>query len=122
MSAASGKRIAEVLEEKADITDPSKPLDRVKDGSIDFDHVTFSYRKKGEPNIRDLSFRIRRGETLGIIGEIGSGKTTIINLLLRLYDTDQGRILIGGRDVREIPTREFKDMFGVAFQNDTLFN
>lgn len=120
---ASGDRIWQVLEcgedmqvIEEDCADMGADMEE-----ICFDHVTFSYRKKGEPNIRDLSFRIRRGETLGIIGEIGSGKTTIINLLLRLYDTDQGRILIGGRDVREIPTREFKDMFGVAFQNDTLF-
>ncbi len=120
---ASGSRIWQVLEcgEDLQVLEKVYGEEAMEDCEICFDHVTFSYRKKGEPNIRDLSFRIRRGETLGIIGEIGSGKTTIINLLLRLYDTDQGRILIGGRDVREIPTREFKDMFGVAFQNDTLF-
>lgn len=124
---ASGSRLWQVLECGEDL----QVLDKVygeedsqeafQDYEICFDHVTFSYRKKGEPNIRDLSFRIRRGETLGIIGEIGSGKSTIVNLLLRLYDPDQGRIFIAGRDVRGIPTRELRQMFGVVFQNDTLF-
>lgn len=125
---ASGSRIWQVLECGEDLQVLEKVYGEkehgeevMEDCEICFDHVTFSYRKKGEPNIRDLSFHIRRGETLGIIGEIGSGKSTIINLLLRLYDTDQGRVLIGGRDVREIPSRELKQMFGVVFQNDTLF-
>ena len=88
---------------------------------IGFDHVTFSYLKGGEPNIKDLSFRIRKGETLGIIGEIGSGKSTIINLMMRLYDTDQGQVRIAGRDVRSYRPEELKAKFGVVFQNDTIF-
>ena len=88
---------------------------------ISFDHVTFSYLKGGEPNIKDLSFRIRRGETLGIIGEIGSGKSTIINLMMRLYDTDQGQVRIAGRDVRSYQPEDLKAKFGVVFQNDTIF-
>lgn len=91
------------------------------DAEICFDHVSFSYLKKVEPNIKDLSFCIKKGETLGIIGEIGSGKSTIINLLMRLYDTDQGRVLVAGRDVRSYEPGELKSKFGVVFQNDTIF-
>ena len=91
------------------------------DVEICFDHVSFSYLKKGEPNIKDLSFCIKKGETLGIIGEIGAGKSTIINLLMRLYDADQGRVLVAGRDVRSYEPGELKGKFGVVFQNDTIF-
>ncbi len=88
---------------------------------ICFEQVTFSYLKKGEANIKNLSFRIRKGETLGIIGEIGSGKSTIINLMMRLYDADEGQVRIGGRDVRSYQPDELKRKFGVVFQNDTIF-
>ncbi len=88
---------------------------------ICFDHVSFSYSKKGEPDITDLSFCIKKGETLGIIGETGSGKSTIIHLLMRLYDADQGRILVAGRDVRTYEPSALKAKFGVVFQNDTIF-
>lgn len=94
---------------------------RQSDIEICFDRVSFSYLKKGDPNIKDLSFRIKKGETLGIIGEIGSGKSTIINLLMRLYDADQGRVLVAGRDVRSYEPGELKKKFGVVFQNDTIF-
>ena len=94
---------------------------RRSDIEICFEHVSFSYLKKREPNIKDLSFHIKKGETLGIIGEIGSGKSTIINLLMRLYDTDQGRVLVAGRDVRSYEPGELKKKFGVVFQNDTIF-
>ncbi|MCH5340839.1 MAG: ABC transporter ATP-binding protein [Acetatifactor sp.] len=96
-------------------------IDGQSDIEICFDHVSFSYLKNGDPNIKDLSFRIKKGETLGIIGEIGSGKSTIINLLMRLYDADQGRVLVAGRDVRSYEPGEFKKKFGVVFQNDTIF-
>lgn len=91
------------------------------DIEISFENVSFSYIKKGEPNIKNLSFCIKKGETLGIIGEIGSGKSTIINLLMRLYDADQGRVLVAGRDVRSYEPDELKKKFGVVFQNDTIF-
>ena len=94
---------------------------RRSDFEICFERVSFSYLKKGEPNIKDLSFHIKKGETLGIIGEIGSGKSTIINLLMRLYDADQGRVLVAGRDVRSYEPGELKKKFGVVFQNDTIF-
>lgn len=88
---------------------------------IVFDHVTFSYLSQKEPNLSDISFCIRRGETFGIIGEIGSGKSTVINLLMRMYDADEGRILVAGKDVRSWQPEELKEMFGVVFQNDTVF-
>lgn len=92
---------------------------------IAFCNVSFSYtegaRENGQCNIEDLSFCIRKGETLGIIGEIGSGKSTIISLLLRLYDVDSGSIRVAGRDVRSYQPRELKQKFGVVFQNDTIF-
>lgn len=89
--------------------------------AIVFRHVSFSYLKQKEANIRDLSFCIQRGETLGIIGEIGSGKSTIINLMMRMYDTDEGQILIDGKDVRSYRQEELKKKFGAVFQNDTIF-
>lgn len=123
---ASGDRIYEVLSREEDMApmegngreDPDKA---VSFGAICFEHVSFSYQKTGEPNLRDLSFCIARGETLGIIGEIGSGKSTVINLLMRLYDPNQGRILVDGRDVRAYEPGELKKKFGVVFQNDTIF-
>ncbi|MCH5337890.1 MAG: ABC transporter ATP-binding protein [Acetatifactor sp.] len=127
---ASGKRIWEVLECKEDMEIlavlgndvPTQLTGTVSsDAEICFDHVNFSYLKKGEPNIKDLSFSIKKGETLGIIGEIGSGKSTIINLLMRLYDVDQGQVLVAGRDVRSYGPGELKSKFGVVFQNDTIF-
>ena len=122
---ASGNRIWYVLEAENDMrvmeVYGEEQGDDRKDSEICFEHVTFSYLKKGEANIKDLSFRIRKGETLGIIGEIGSGKSTIVNLMMRMYDADEGRILIAGRDVRSYEQSELKQKFGVVFQNDTIF-
>lgn len=126
---ASGNRIWYVLEAEDDMRildvyreeQEESPGNDPKDSEICFDHVTFSYVKKGEANIKDLSFRIKKGETLGIIGEIGSGKSTIINLMMRMYDADGGRILIAGKDVRSYEPSVLKQKFGVVFQNDTIF-
>lgn len=120
---ASGNRIWEVLKSGEDmaVLEQVYGEEEMEEYEICFDHVTFSYLKKGEANIKDLSFRIRKGETLGIIGEIGSGKSTIVNLLMRMYDADQGRVLIAGRDVRSFSPEELKQKFGVVFQNDTIF-
>ncbi len=124
---ASGNRIWQVLECPEDMEVVEALYEEIPcegtgaDEEICFDHVTFSYLKEGEPNIKDLSFRVRKGETLGIIGEIGSGKSTIINLLMRLYDVDQGCVRVGGRDVRSYRPEELKAKFGVVFQNDTIF-
>ncbi len=118
---ASGNRICHVLEAEDDMSVMEVYREGPEEYEICFDHVTFSYLKKGEANIKDLSFRIKKGETLGIIGEIGSGKSTIINLMMRMYDVDEGRVLIAGKDVRSYEASELKRKFGVVFQNDTIF-
>lgn len=87
---------------------------------VEFKNVTFSYNKE-EPNLANVSFALKNGETLGIIGETGSGKTTLLNLLMRLYDADAGNIFIEGKDVKAIDPRELHKKFGVAFQNDIIF-
>ena len=91
-----------------------------EEAEILFDHVTFSYNKK-EPNLKNISFAVKKGEMLGIIGSTGSGKTTLASLLMRLMDVDEGRVLIGGRDVRSFEKTELRSRFGVVFQNDTIF-
>lgn len=122
MGIASGNRIWQVLE----CGDDMKVLEETCgegdiSGEICFDNVSFSYLKGGEANIKNLSFRVQKGETLGIIGEIGSGKSTIINLMMRMYDVDEGSIYIAGRDVRAYRPEDLKAKFGVVFQNDTIF-
>ena len=117
---ASAARIEEVLltEREMTVTENTAKEEKNSDGPyIVFDNVSFSYGGR-RANIDKLSFTLNRGETLGIIGGTGSGKSTVIKLLLRLYDVTEGRILIGGRDVRTIPFDELYSMFGVAFQND----
>lgn len=98
MSAASGQRIVEVLDEQPEIVSPENALTEVVDGSIDFDHVTFSYRSTGtgEATLEDLDFQIRSGETIGIFGGTGSGKSTLVSLISRLYDVDSGVVRVGG--------------------------
>ena len=123
MSAASRKRIAEVLEEKADITDPSKPLDRVKDGSIDFDHVTFSYRQgSGEETLSDIDLHIKSGETIGIIGGTGCGKSSLVSLISRLYDVTSGSVKVGGEDVRGYDLETLRNQVAVVLQKNVLFS
>lgn len=123
---ASGNRIWQVLECKEDMEvvrelyEAAEDEDKERKEEIVFEEVSFSYAKSAA-DIDRLSFRIKKGETLGIIGEIGSGKSTIVNLMMRLYDADSGRVLIEGRDVRSYPAKELKEKFGVVFQNDTLF-
>ncbi len=116
---ASAKRVAEVLQTPEDLT--VLPGERENtENCIVFERVSFSYEKIRN-NLTDISFALKRGETLGIIGATGSGKSTIINLLMRFYDADSGRILIDGSDIRTIPTEILRQKFGVVFQNDFLF-
>lgn len=116
---ASAERIREVLDTPEDLALVSSG-DAAGGDHIRFDHVTFSYQKK-EENLRDISFRLKRGETLGIIGATGCGKSTIVSLLMRLYDADAGEIRIDGQRVESIPPEVLHTKFGVVFQNDILF-
>lgn len=119
-SLASSKRIFEVINSPVDLI--KYPEDRIEtDCHILFDNVSFSYLKVGN-NLSDISFRVKRGETLGIIGGVGSGKTTIINLLMRFYDVDNGAVRINGTNVKCIPFEKLYKMFGTVFQNDILFS
>ena len=116
MSAASARRIAEVLEEKADITNPEQPDYDVTDGSIRFDHVTFRYNKQSEkPVLDDLNFEIKAGETIGILGGTGSSKTSLVNLISRLYD-------VNGKDVRSYDLETLRNEVSVVLQKNVLFS
>ena len=127
---ASAARIDQVLSCEDDLAllgDKTEPeaenTDTVEadaEKEIVFDHVSFSYNKK-EPNLKDISFTVRKGEMLGIIGSTGSGKTTLASLLMRLMDVDEGHVLIGERDMRSFEKEELRSRFGVVFQNDTIF-
>ena len=123
MSAASAKRIAEVLEEKADITNPEQPDYDVTDGSIRFDHVTFRYNKQSEkPVLDDLNFEIKAGETIGILGGTGSSKTSLVNLISRLYDANEGTVYVGGKDVRNYDLETLRNEVSVVLQKNVLFS
>ena len=116
---ASFNRIAEIIDTPEDLLiEDISPIET--ENHIVFDNVTFSYHKN-QANLTKIDFAIKPGETLGIIGPTGSGKSSIIKLLLRFYDVDQGAVRINGRDVRSIPREELHKMFGIAFQNDILF-
>ena len=123
MSAASARRIAEVLDEKASIVNPDQPLTRVSDGRIDFDHVTFSYKQgKGEAVLKDIDLHIRSGETIGIIGGTGSGKSSLVSLSSRLYDVTEGAVRVGGEDVRRYDMEVLRDSVSVVLQKNVLFS
>ena len=123
MSAASGRRIAEVLDEVPDMSEPEQPEKIVRDGSIDFDHVNFSYKHgSGEQTLQDIDLHIRSGETIGIIGGTGSGKSSLVNLVSRLYDVDSGRVCIGGKDVRSYDTEALRNQVAVVLQKNVLFS
>lgn len=119
-ASASASRIHEVLNTSEDMNLTHEPA-REEEEHIVFEHVSFSYKNKKVKNVNDISFKLKKGETLGIIGATGAGKTTIINLLMRLYEKDSGSIRIGGREVSSIPAAELHTKFGVVFQNDVLF-
>ncbi|MEG2914856.1 MAG: ABC transporter ATP-binding protein [Oscillospiraceae bacterium] len=117
---ASADRLDEILNLPQDLTVSNVVDYKDNDCHIEFDDVSFSYHKK-EANIKNISFKLKKGETLGIIGGTGSGKTTIINLLMRLYDVDKGAVRINGRNVKTISAQELHQMFGVVFQDDVIF-
>ena len=123
MSMASIRRIQEVLDETPDLHNPEHPVTEVTDGSIDFDHVNFSYKHgSGKNALSDIDLHIRSGETIGVIGGTGSGKSSLVNLICRLYDVDQGSIRVGGRDVREYDMEALRNQVSVVLQKNTLFS
>ena len=123
MSAASGRRIAQVLDEKADLTNPENPLMSIPDGSISFSHVSFSYKHgSGEETLHDIDLQISPGETIGIIGGTGSGKSSLVNLISRLYDVDKGVVRVGGNDVRRYDMEVLRDQVAVVLQKNVLFS
>ena len=123
MSEASAERICEVLNEKSDLHNPETPCYEVEDGSVEFRHVKFSYHKTSEkPVLQDINLSIHSGETIGIIGGTGSAKTSLINMLSRLYDVDEGQVLVGGRDVREYDMDTLRNQVSVVLQKNVLFS
>ena len=123
MSAASARRICEVLEEKADLSNPEEPVMEVADGSIVFDHVSFSYKKDAESQVlKDVNLEIHSGETIGIIGGTGSAKSSLVNLVSRLYDVTEGRLLVGGVDVKHYDMEALRNQVAVVLQNNVLFS
>ena len=123
MSAASGRRIVEVLEERADLSNPPQPEETVADGRIDFNHVSFSYKHgSGEETLHDIDLHIRSGETVGIIGGTGCGKSSLVNLVSRLYDVDSGSVCVGGKDVRDYDMEALRNQVAVVLQKNVLFS
>jgi len=123
MSSASANRIAEVINEKSSLRNPEDPVTEVRDGSIEFDHVSFSYRQDaGEPVLKDINLQIRSGESVGIIGGTGSAKSSLVNLISRLYDVTEGCVRVGGLDVRDYDMEALRNQVSVVLQKNVLFS
>ncbi|MGI5957889.1 MAG: ABC transporter ATP-binding protein [Massiliimalia sp.] len=123
MSTASGRRIAEVLNEVPDMVDPIQPEKTVADGSIDFNHVDFSYKHgSGEKTLQNIDLHICSGETIGIIGGTGCGKSSLVSLISRLYDVDSGSVCVGGKDVRSYDMEALRNQVAVVLQKNVLFS
>ena len=122
-SAAAAQRIEEVLEEQPDITSPENAVKNVRDGSVDFEHVTFAYQQRsGKPVLSDINLHIKSGETIGIMGGTGSSKTSLVSLISRLYDATEGSVRVGGEDVRRYDVESLRDAVSVVLQNNVLFS
>ena len=122
MSYASAKRIAEVLTEKTDLSNPENPVEHVRDGSIVFQNVSFAYNKDGKPVLNNINLDIKSGETIGIIGGTGSAKSSLVNLISRLYDVTSGELLVGGLDVRRYDMEALRNQVAVVLQKNVLFS
>lgn len=123
MSIASARRIAEVLNEVPDLVNPDTPIKEIVDGSIDFNHVTFHYKHgTGDETLNDIDLHIHSGETIGIIGGTGCGKSTFANLISRLYDVTDGSVYVGGKDVRTYDMEELRNQVAVVLQKNVLFS
>lgn len=123
MSTASGERVAEVLNEKSSLQNPEHPDYEITDGRIQFEHVDFSYSTTAErPVLEDINLSIKSGETIGIIGGTGSSKSSLVNLISRLYDVTKGRVLVGGKDVRSYDMETLRNQVAVVLQKNVLFS
>ncbi len=123
ISMASIRRISEVLRETPDLHSPNRPVTEVPDGSIDFNHVNFSYKHgSGKNTLSDIDLHIKSGETIGVIGGTGSGKSSLVNLICRLYDVDEGSVCVGGVDVRNYDMEVLRNQVSVVLQKNTLFS
>ncbi len=123
LSIASAERIVEVLNEKAEIVNPQNPVMHVEDGSVSFEHVDFRYKKEAPDFVlKDIHFSVRSGETIGVIGGTGSAKSSLVNLISRLYDVDDGAVLVGGKDVRSYDMEVLRNEVSVVLQKNVLFS
>ena len=123
MSVSSAERICEVINEKPDITNPEDPVMEVKNGDISFENVNFSYKKDAKtPVLKNINLEIKSGQTIGVIGGTGSAKSSLVNLLSRLYDVTDGSVKIGGVDVREYDIETLRDEVSVVLQKNVLFS
>lgn len=122
MSRAAGERIVEILDEKSDIVDGEKNLQEVKDGSVTFENVEFRYKKGGKPCLADINIDIKPGQMVGILGGTGSGKSSLVQLIPRLYDVSEGRVLVGGEDVRDYNLEALRDEVAMVLQKNELFS
>ena len=122
MSAASAKRVAEVLDEKSDLANGENPVMEVKDGSVKFNNVSFAYKKDGEKALENINLDIKSGETIGIIGGTGSGKSSLVQLLPRLYDVTEGSVEVGGVDVRKYDLETLRNSVAMVLQKNELFS
>ena len=123
MAIESGKRIAEVLDEKSDLVNPKNPIYEIKDGSVSFDHVSFKYSIHAKKNsLENITLNINSGETVGIIGSTGSSKTTLVNLISRLYDATEGNVFVGGINVKDYDLETLRNNVAVVLQKNLLFS
>jgi len=123
MSLEAVRRIGEVLEEEPTIKNPENPIYELSDGSVDFNHVNFSYKSDAEKNtLSDIDIHIKSGQFVGILGSTGAGKTSIVNLISRLYDVGEGSVLVSGKDVREYDLKTLRDNVAVVLQKNVLFS
>ena len=123
MSMAAVKRVAEVLNEKSDINNPEHPIYEVPNGSVDFNHVNFAYKKDSEEFVlKDIDLHIKSGETIGVMGGTGSAKTSLVNLISRLYDATEGEVCVGGINVKDYDMEALRNQVSVVLQNNVLFS
>lgn len=123
MSGASAKRICQVIDEKPSINNPENPIYDVKDGQIDFNDVSFAYMQSmGILTLKHIDLHIKSGETIGIIGTTGSGKTSLVNLISRLYETNAGEVCVGGKNVKEYDLETLRNNVSVVLQKNVLFS